>query len=65
MLVNDAVEAIIKIAQESKTIGQVYNIGGQGEITIKDLANKIIKRTKSSQTVGYKQSNRRKFNRLH
>ena len=52
--VKDATEAIIKIAQEPKTIGQVYNIGGQGEITIKELATKIIERTKSSSTIEFK-----------
>lgn len=52
--IKDATEAIIKIAQEPKTIGQVYNIGGKGEITIKELATKIIERTKSSSTIEFK-----------
>ena len=52
--VKDAVAAITKISTELKTIGQVYNIGGQGEITIKELANKIIERTESSSTIEFK-----------
>jgi len=46
--VQDVVAAILKIADEEKTIGQVFNIGGQGEISILELAEKIILRTGSS-----------------
>lgn len=52
--VKDAVEAITKISTELKSIGQVYNIGGQGEITIKELASKITERTKSTSTIEFK-----------
>jgi UDP-glucose 4-epimerase len=46
--VQDVVAAILKIVDEEKTIGQVFNIGGQGEISILELAEKIILRTSSS-----------------
>jgi UDP-glucose 4-epimerase len=51
--VADAVRAILTIAKTDSTIGEVYNIGGVGETTIKQLAEKIIERTKSSSTITY------------
>jgi UDP-glucose 4-epimerase len=51
--VADAVRAILTIAKTDLTIGEVYNIGGVGETTIKQLAEKIIERTKSTSTLTY------------
>jgi UDP-glucose 4-epimerase len=51
--VQDAVRAILTIATTDSTIGDVYNIGGTGETTIKQLAEKIIERTKSTSTITY------------
>jgi UDP-glucose 4-epimerase len=51
--VADAVRAILKIAKTDSTIGEVYNIGGVGETTIKQLADKIIERTDSNSTITY------------
>jgi UDP-glucose 4-epimerase len=51
--VQDAIKAIMTIATTDSTIGQVYNIGGVGETTIKQLAEKIIERTKSTSTITY------------
>ena len=51
--VQDAVRAILTIATTDSTIGQVYNIGGIGETTIKELAEKIIARTKSTSIITY------------
>jgi UDP-glucose 4-epimerase len=51
--VADAVRAILTIAKTDSTIGEVYNIGGVGETTIKQLAEKIIERTKSNSTITY------------
>ena len=51
--VADAVRAILTIAKTDSTIGAVYNVGGVGETTIKQLAEKIIKQTKSSSTITY------------
>jgi UDP-glucose 4-epimerase len=51
--VADAVRAILIIAATDSTIGEVYNIGGVGETSIKQLADKIIERTKSTSTITY------------
>ena len=51
--VADAVRAILTIAETDSTIGEVYNIGGVGETTIKQLADAIIERTKSTSTITY------------
>jgi UDP-glucose 4-epimerase len=48
--VQDAVKAILTLATKDSAIGEVYNIGGVGETTIKQLADKIIERTKSTST---------------
>lgn len=39
--VKDSVKAILMIGNSGESIGQVYNVGGVGEITILDLAQKI------------------------
>ena len=51
--VADAVRAILTIAKTDSTIGEVYNVGGVGETTIKRLAEKIIELTKSTSTITY------------
>ena len=51
--VADAVRAILTIAKTDSTIGEVYNIGGVGETTIKQLAEKIIEITKSTSALTY------------
>ena len=51
--VADAVKAILILAGDDKSIGEVYNIGGVGETTIKQLAEKIIERTKSTSAITY------------
>jgi UDP-glucose 4-epimerase len=51
--VADAVKAILILAGNDKSIGEVYNIGGVGETTIKQLAEKIIERTKSTSAISY------------
>ena len=51
--VSDAVRAILMIAENDSTIGEVYNVGGIGEVTIKQLADKVIERTKSDSTISY------------
>lgn len=47
----DAVNAILLLAIEDKTIGEVFNIGGVGELSILDLAKKIISQTKSKSSI--------------
>ena len=51
--VQDAVKAILTLAATDSSIGEVYNIGGVGETTIKQLAEKIIERTKSTSTITF------------
>lgn len=45
--VQDAVGALIKLVENPVSCGQVFNIGSQEEITIEDLAKKIIMTTSS------------------
>ena len=49
----DAVAAILGLAAEDKSIGEVFNIGGVGEISILDLANKIIFQTNSISSISF------------
>ena len=51
--VQDAVQAIATIAATDSTIGDVYNVGGSGEVTIKQLAEKVIAVTGSTSTITY------------
>jgi UDP-glucose 4-epimerase len=49
--VYDAVEAVIKIAFSPNTIGKVINIGNNFEISINDLAKKVIAETGSNSSI--------------
>ena len=49
--VNDTVNAINSIIIEPKTIGEVFNIGGIGEISILELAQLIIQKTNSKSEI--------------
>ena len=49
--VEDAVRAVLTLADTDATIGDYFNVGGTGEITIKELAEKIIERTGSKSTL--------------
>lgn len=51
--VADAVNAILALIPDKKTIGEVYNIGGVGEVSIKELAERVITRTNSKSTITY------------
>jgi UDP-glucose 4-epimerase len=51
--VYDAIEALLALVGTDETINQVYNVGGTGEITIKQLAEAIIKQTNSNSTIEY------------
>jgi UDP-glucose 4-epimerase len=51
--VQDAIEALLALVATEKTINDVYNVGGTGEITIKQLAETIIKQTNSKSTIEY------------
>jgi len=49
----DVVGAAIRLLDHSDAVGEIFNIGGDREITINDLAQKIISLTKSSSKVVY------------
>ena len=51
--VSDSVKAVLALANNDKTIGEVFNIGGNGEISILELAKLIIKQTGSKSEVTF------------
>ena len=51
--VYDAVEAVIRIAFSPDTIGKVINIGNDFEISINDLAKRVISETDSQSSIIY------------
>lgn len=51
--VDEAVQALATIAATDAAIGEVFNVGGSGEITIKALAEKVISTTKSQSVITY------------
>lgn len=55
--VQDTIRAILLLVKNEKSIGEVFNIGGRGEITILELAELIIDQTNSKSKItfiGYK-----------
>ena len=51
--VADAVAGVMALLETDKSIGEVFNIGGAGEVTIKDLAEKVIANTGSKSEIQY------------
>jgi UDP-glucose 4-epimerase len=51
--VSDAVRAILRIAEMDSTIGEVFNVGGIGETSIKQLADTVVERTGSKSEITY------------
>jgi UDP-glucose 4-epimerase len=49
----DAVSAIATMAATDSTIGDVYNVGGSGEVTIKQLAEQVLLVTGSKSEITY------------
>ena len=49
----DAVAAIATMATTDSTIGDVYNVGGTGEVTIKQLAEQVLAVTGSESVITY------------
>jgi len=49
--VADVVDALVKLAQEPRAIGEVFNIGNTEEVTIRDLAERVKRITGSSSPV--------------
>jgi UDP-glucose 4-epimerase len=52
--VADAVAGLLSVIDSESTIGQVYNIGNDREISIADLAKLVIAQTHSSSVVAHK-----------
>jgi UDP-glucose 4-epimerase len=51
--VADAVQAIAIMAATDSTIGEVFNVGGTGEVTIKQLAEQVLSVTESKSAITY------------
>lgn len=49
--VKDAVDAVVKLSQTPKAHGEVFNIGSTNSITVEELAQKVIKLTKSASKI--------------
>jgi UDP-glucose 4-epimerase len=49
--VNDAVRGLLALADSQKSIGDVFNLGGVGEISIRDLAKKVVGATGSKSEI--------------
>jgi UDP-glucose 4-epimerase len=49
--VSDVVGALIALASEARAVGQVFNIGNTGEISIRDLADRVKALTDSSSAI--------------
>ena len=49
----DAVDAVVRIAFAENTVGKVINIGNDFEISINDLAKKVIEQTNSKSEIVY------------
>ncbi len=51
--IGDVVEALIKLVHCDEAMGEVVNVGGQEEIAIKELAQRIIALTRSNSEIAY------------
>jgi UDP-glucose 4-epimerase len=52
--VTDVVDALVLLMESKESIGQAFNIGSTNEITITELAQKVIKLTNSTSEITYK-----------
>ena len=51
--VSDAVNAVVKVFFEDKALGNAFNIGGEEEISITELAKRVIALTNSTSKIEY------------
>jgi UDP-glucose 4-epimerase len=51
--IEDAVKAVITLSETNAAIGDYFNVGGVGEVSIKELALKVIERTKSNSKIKF------------
>ena len=52
--IDDVIEALLLVIDSPKAIGQVYNVGNNFEISIADLAKKVMEVTNSSSNLEFK-----------
>lgn len=52
--VQDVVDALVLLLAKDETVGEVYNIGGVGEVSILELANKILELTNSNSKIVFR-----------
>jgi UDP-glucose 4-epimerase len=65
--VSDVVDALTELMATPKAVGEVFNLGGEEEISINDLARRVISLTNSRSTVRhipYEQAYGRAFDDL-
>jgi len=51
--VSDVVNGMVSLANHPKAVGEIFNIGGEEEVTISDLAKKVKRLTKSNSQIVY------------
>jgi UDP-glucose 4-epimerase len=51
--VRDVVEALIRLMEHPAAVGQVFNLGSQEEVTIEELARRVIQITGSASEITY------------
>ena len=51
--VADVVDALIKLSQEPRAIGEVYNVGNTEEVTMSDLAERVKRMANSNSPIHY------------
>jgi len=51
--VADVVDALVKLAQEPRAVGEVFNVGNTEEVTIVDLAERVKRATGSASAVQF------------
>lgn len=51
--VKDAVRAVLALANEPQAIGEIFNVGSQEEVTIRQLAERVKARTASTSEIVY------------
>ena len=49
--VSDTVRAILLVMDSEKSVGQVFNVGNDQQISIMELANMVVKTARSSSTI--------------
>ena len=49
--VGDVIDALVKLADEPRAVGEVFNVGNTAEVTIRDLARRVKTLTGSASTI--------------